>query len=355
MEAPFTSLKQEKKMKFKNNKGQIIEVTMVIKDKKLMFNAEISENELNKRKFSSNYSLESIKENNKFFFLCQYITDVFKQIEILSNENNSSFINENNKIILSITTNMPLAPEIKIELNEIEKNIHSKVQDLNDYIIKSEKQNKDNVDLLIKENKELKVLINNKFDMLIKDNKEKFDILIKENKEMKAKINYLENLLNANFGILTDASFEKIKDFIGGDKNKINLSLIYELDEDNDRKIFNRQCNINSAAVLLFVTCKNSIFGAYCPNFNTSENQWINDSNAFVFSLNLNKKYPAKKSDSNYHRGTCGFHFQDITYCYFNNRKGSLGSGYYLDNLELEQELNYFYIRQFLVYKVEKK
>ena len=35
---------------------------------------------------------------------------------------------------------MPLAPEIKIELNAIEKNIDSKVQELNDYIIKSEKQ-----------------------------------------------------------------------------------------------------------------------------------------------------------------------------------------------------------------------
>ena len=290
MEAPFATATQEKKMKFKNNKGQIIEVTMAIKDKNIIFNAEISENELNKRKFSSNYSLESIKENNKFFFLCQYITDVYKQIEILSNEDNSSYINENNKIILSIETNMPLAPEIKIELNEIEKNIHSKVQDLNDYIIKSEKKNKDNIDLLIKENEELKNLIINKFDMLIKDNKEKFDLLIKENKEMKTKINYLENLLNTNLCILTDASFEKIKDFIGGDKNRINLSLIYELNEDHDTQIFNKQCNVNSAVVFLFFTGKNSIFGAYCPKFNTSENQWINDSNAFIFSLNLNKK-----------------------------------------------------------------
>ena len=151
--------------------------------------------------------------------------------------------------------------------------------------------------MLIKENKELKELINNKFDMLTKENKEKYEILIKENKEMKVKINYLENLLNANFGILTDASFEKIKYFIGGDKNKINLSLIYKLNEDNNRAIFNKQCNINSAVVFLFVTCKNSIFWAYCPNFNTTEGKWISDSNAFNFSLNLNKKYPCKKSN----------------------------------------------------------
>ena len=79
---------------------------------------------------------------------------------------------------------MPLAPEIKIELKEIEKNLDSKVQELNDYIIKSEKNNENNLALLIKENKVLKDLINNKFD-----------ILIKENKELKEKINKMEKIL----------------------------------------------------------------------------------------------------------------------------------------------------------------
>ena len=39
---------------------------------------------------------------------------------------------KNKKLNLIIPTNMPLAPEIKIELKEIEKNIDSKVQELND-------------------------------------------------------------------------------------------------------------------------------------------------------------------------------------------------------------------------------
>ena len=61
-----------------------------------------------------------------------------------------TFIQEAKNLNLVIPTNMPLAPEIKIELKEIEKNLDSKVQELNDYIIKSEKNNENNLALLIK-------------------------------------------------------------------------------------------------------------------------------------------------------------------------------------------------------------
>ena len=172
---------------------------------------------------------------------------------------------------------MPLAPEIKIELKEIEKNIDSKVQELNDYIINSEKQNENNVALLIKENKELKDLIN------IINNK--FDILIKENKEMKVKINKMEKILTENFFIFDENSLEKIKDWIGGDKNKINFNLIFKLTEqDKDCDRFYSACNVNAPVIFIFITYNNSIFGAYCPFFNTREGKLINDSNDFIFS-----------------------------------------------------------------------
>ena len=344
MDAPSPG--SAKKIAFKNNQGQKIEVNMEIKDSNLCFKSEISENALAKKRYESKYSLEAIKENNKFFFLCQYITDVYKQIEILSNDK-SNFIIEQNKMILHIPTNMPLAPEIVIELNEIEKNINTKVEELNDYIIKKEKQNDSKLDLLIKENKELKDLLSN----LINN---KFDVLIKENKEMKEKIINLENLLNTHLGILPDAYFEMIKNWIGGDKNKIFFHLIYNLRDDKDYNRFHKECNVSKPVVFIFITTKKSIFGAYCPCFNTSGGQWINDSNAFIFSINLNKKYPAKNSSSNYYRGVCGFHFQDITYCDFSSRKGSLGTGYYLNTLELEGDQKEFNISHFYAYQVDK-
>jgi CHASE3 domain sensor protein len=84
---------------------------------------------------------------------------------------------------------MTLAPEIIIEIDEIEKDINAKVEEMNNYIIKKEKQNENILEVLVKENKELKALIINKLHELIK-----------ENKELKAKINFLENVLNVNFG-----------------------------------------------------------------------------------------------------------------------------------------------------------
>ena len=56
-----------KKMTLKNNQGQTIEVNMEIKDSKLFFISEISENVFAKKKYESKYSLEAIKEKNKFF------------------------------------------------------------------------------------------------------------------------------------------------------------------------------------------------------------------------------------------------------------------------------------------------
>ena len=81
----------------------------------------------------------------------------------------------------------------------------------------------------------------------------------------------------------------------------------------------------------------------------------MGDSNAFLFSLNLNKKYPAIKSDNNYHTGTCRFHFHDITFCDLNQRKGTFGTGIYLNKLELEGNSDSFFVEQFLVYRVIKQ
>ena len=54
MEAP-TIL--EKVFLFKNNQGSTIEVKINIKDNNIIFKTELSENQLNKRRFSSKYSI----------------------------------------------------------------------------------------------------------------------------------------------------------------------------------------------------------------------------------------------------------------------------------------------------------
>ncbi len=348
MEAPMPTKMEEKKLQFKNNQGKTIEVKMYIKDKNIHFKTELNENKLNKRYFSSNYSLNTLKEKNKFFFLYENINDIIKQIESFVNEKLSNFILESNKINLIIPTHMQVAPEIKIELSEEEKDLSTKVNELNEYILNTEKTNENNISLLIKENKEMKELIN---------------ILLKENKEMKESIKSIKknsdnimNYIKNKEGILDEKYFDKIKEWIGGDKDKIKFQLIFNLNNirTGQNEAYNNACNINAPAIFIFITENNSIFGAYCPRYNCSDGNWISDTNAFIFSLNLNKKYPAKKSGDNYHRGTCGFHFTDITFCNLTSRKGSFGKSIYLDNYELEGNNNSFYVRNFLVYKVIK-
>ena len=225
---------------------------------------------------------------------------------------------------------MPLAPEIIFELKEEKKELSTKVEELNDYIVKSEK-----------------------------DYQKNFELILKENKEMKEKICNIEkqlSMLNINFGIIPEYYFDRIKEWIGGDKDKIHFNLIFKLkEEEKDYNRYHQSLNLSCPMIFIFITENNSIFGSYCPNYNTSGNSWIADSNAFLFSLNLNKKYPAKQARENYYRGTCGYHFSDIEYCSFSTKQGSFGkTGIYLNEYELEGNSSYFYIKQFMVYKVEK-
>ena len=120
MDAPIPI--EEKAFSFKNKQGTTtIEVIIGIKKNNITFKTELSENPLNKRRFFSKYSIDSIKEKNQFFFLCKNLNDIFRQIELLTKDNKSIYILDHSKINLSIPTNMPLAPEIKIELLEEKK------------------------------------------------------------------------------------------------------------------------------------------------------------------------------------------------------------------------------------------
>jgi len=315
-----------------DDQNQKIEVLMDTSNNKLTLNTELNENILNKKKYTSSYSFDEVKDKNKYFFLCQSLNDVVTQVESLLKDNkNATFKKSRNQITITIQTNMPLAPQIIFELKEIEKDINTKVEELNDYILHTEKNSEKNLELILK-----------------------------ENKEMKEKICNLENqlsLLNFNLGFLPKHYFDKIKEWIGGDKNKIKFNLIFKLnEEEKDRNRYNQSVNLSCPQIFIFITDNLSIFGSYCPNYKADSNysNWVNDSNAFLFSINLDKKYPAKKAQSNYHTGTCGYHFQDITYCSFNGKKGSFDkSGTYLDKYELEGDDPNFFIKHFFVYKVE--
>ena len=180
---PVETPKGEEIIKFKDNQGKIIDVKIFIQDNNIHFQTVLIENEENNKKYLSIYSFDNIKRINKYFFLCENINDIYNQIISLSKENKSHFILDKNinRLFLTIQTDMILASEIKIELNEEGKNELPILNETNNGIIKQEKTKDINLAELIKENKEIKEMKN-----LIKN-------LINENRDMKKVINSIKN------------------------------------------------------------------------------------------------------------------------------------------------------------------
>ena len=330
---------------FTNVQNQTIRVITEINDNKLILSTELNENNLGNKKYSSFYSFDEIKSKNKFFNSCKNLNDALNLIENLTskNNNNLTFKNSNNQIILYIPTDIIFELNEDLKENLIDKNFMDK--------------DKDNIekDLSAPDLDEIE-----KNEITPDNNNEKnIALLLKENKIMRQKISNLENqltLLNINFGILPEYYFNRIKEWIGGDKNKISFNLIYRLGErEKNYDRYHANVNIYGPKIFIIITENLSVFGSYGTNYYTgTKNDWVSDSKAFLFSLNLDKKYPAKKAKENYYIGKFGYLFKDITFSSFVERIGRFGkSGVYLDKYELEGDINQFLVKHFLVYKVE--
>ena len=327
---PKPTNSNQRKFLFINDQNQAIDIFMEINNNKLILSTEFNEN----KKYNSFYSFDAMKEKNKFFCLCQDLEDALNQIEILilKNKNNVIFKKSDNKIILNIPTNINLSPQIIFELKEIDDNI-SKDLDAPD------------ISELYKDNNNTPGNNNNGDKNIILFLKERIYNLEKQ-----------MTILNMNFGILPEYYFNRIKEWICGDKNKIRFNLIYRLSEhENNYNRYHANVAIKGPKIFIFITENLSIFGSYGTNYySDTKNVWTADANAFIFSLNLDKKYPAKKAEDNYLIGNYGYDFNDITFSSFDERIGIFDkTGTYLDKYELEGNSKKFYVKHFLVYTVE--
>ena len=339
---PKPNISNQRKFLFRDDQNQTIDVIIDVNNNMLTLNTDLSKSNLGNKKYSSFYSFDEMRKKNKFFFLCENIDDSLYQIEnlISKNKNNLTFKKSQNQISIFIPTNINLAPKIIFELKENDENAI-------DYMDKDVIEK----DLSAPDLDEL-----NKNDFITPDNNYDKNLIL----FLKDKICNLEkqmSLLNLNFGILPEHYFDRIKDWIGGDKNKIRFNCIFKLGEqETNLDRYHLSVNLNCPQIFIFITGNSSIFGSYCPNYSIVDKNvhWENDPKAFLFSINLDKKYPAKKAEKNYFIAKCGYHFKDITFCSYDGRTGLLSkTGTYLDKLELEGINKNFYVKHFLVYKVE--
>ena len=262
-------IKEEKKNKIKNNIKTLKEIS----------------NELDKEIKNIKISPERVKENKDKMKL--EVKDIFEKIKTELN---------NRENILSSDIDKYLDEKYFIDKKRYEiKSLLSKFKSLDDDW----------------EDEELKELINNCIKI---ENKVKEINNIKENIEKNYNKDNFNIRFNSNintiitkikkFGCISDSKIlkrkniiNKFNELINDDKITNNMTLLYRSSRDGlDYLNIIKSINNKSNLLFLYLTENNKIFGAYINtkleniDFNGTK-KYYKDENAFVFSINNNKKY----------------------------------------------------------------
>ena len=297
---PKQIIKKEKIFNINSDKNHSFSVNL----KNLSECLEISLNfqdEIVKHTFIKKYSFEELKKINKYFLLYETIDEIYEDLILLLNKNQSK-INEDSKCVkLCIPVESVKIKEIVFTLNELEKNETEQISEL--YSIISE---------LKKEIKELKLNNNNKYEEEIQNLKE-------ENKKLKEKINEFEiylpylkeykikrdekknNKIIRNLDSLIINNNEKynvcLKNWINP-KLSIKADLLYRASRDGEEyQTFHKLCDNKGPTVVLAKLTDGNILGTYTPLDWETKSNWKKNPDMFVFSLTDNLKSIFKNSN----------------------------------------------------------
>ena len=143
--------------------------------------------------YNNKFSLEDIKQLNKYFLTCTNISEVLILIEpFLENTNNISLIEETNEINLIINISFPLSPQIIFNIKAKTKNINETTNELYEIINKQNNQLKEQKNIINEQNNQLNKLNNqlnnqnnkiNEQNNQLKEQKDEISLLRKEIKK----------------------------------------------------------------------------------------------------------------------------------------------------------------------------
>ena len=279
--------------------------------------------ELNNKKYRLTISIEELQQSQKFFKQFSSFGEILKALSKIITTSN--IISKDNMI------------EIKYK-NFFDEDISIKIPE------------EKNINLLFLNLKKLQIENDNLKQMLLKNNKNNFEIY--------------KNLFNSikNSDILKEDEEQMIKNWINSNK-KISFELIYKATRDGDDvKDFHKLCDEIAPTLTLGKTKNGNRFGGYTSvalTKNSSDNA-INDSNAFVFSIDKKYKYntnnPSYAVRSNSSRGPCfgsNYPFFIGNKCLTQNTSYSNPSNDYNSPPYVLTGAQYFTLEELEVYKVK--
>ena len=274
--------KKSKKFNTKSEDGKTYEIEMGLSEDSIIFKSEIN-NGIVPKTYSSIYSFDKLKQN-KIFTLQEDIEEIYDQIEIYIDEEPVTIDFKGNNIIgIKILTKVKKSPEINFELKEEIVNDKEIIKILIDKISSLEKK----VNNLESENKSLK-----------EDLKEiKEYINEQKEKERKKKLKFGDSL------IVREDEKQMICDWINPNVD-IKTKLLYRVSRDGDgADIFHKYCD-NKGPTITFAKISNGYrFGGYSGISWTSQDKWVKDKDAFLFSLNNKLKIMNNNTDTTVYHG----------------------------------------------------
>ena len=311
---PKETLKSEKTYKIISDKNNSISITL----KNLVSSIEIYgyfQDEILKHIYNHKFTLDSLKKNNRYFLLFESIDEIYDDLILLLDKNQTKILEDTNFISISIPIESLKIKEILFVINELEKNDNEKMQEIFSLILEM----KTEIKKLNEENKKLNEenkKLNEEIKKLNEDNKK----LNEDNKNLKEQLKiyipYLEEykkkcddkkqnkiIRNLDSKIINENEKYNItlKNWINP-KLKIKAQLLYRTSRDGEEySTFHKLCDNQGPTIVLAKLTDGNILGSYTPlDWETKTLGWKSDPNMFVFSLTENQKAMKKQSSYNY-------------------------------------------------------
>ena len=240
--------------------------------------------------YEKKFNLDELKKNI-YLGLCETIDEMYEQIIILFEKNQTQIIEDTNQISIIIPVEHIKIKEIVFVVNEKSKNDSEKIDELYNIISTF------NIEIinLKEENKKIK-----EENISLKEKIQEFLLYIPDLKEIKAILD-TEKILNLDSKIIEDnINYNKtLKNWINPNK-KIKSELLYRMSRDGiEYSTFHKLCDNKGPTIILVKLIDGDILGIYTPINWDINGSWKSDTDMFAFSLTENNK-SNKNYDNNY-------------------------------------------------------
>ena len=300
-------------------------------------------------KFEKSFTFEELNKISKWFKIFDSLEEVYEDIIKLM---------ENKQININLEESIAkLVFNINME----------KIKEFDIFLEKKELTKDELINNLIKENKELKIKVNN-LEKRLNSLEERFNAFEKNSKKEKETDNKEDNKNEIwKSDIIDDEDKKTLNNWINLNNNK-TIKLLYKASRDGDRyQDFYKLCEDKGPTITIGLTTKGYKFGGFTslswknPQNGSGTNKFYEDKSAFIFSLNKKRKFYPKRGNNNHvcmwsDKGPSFGGGNDITFhnnCLHNNNSyNNCPCTYQTEVYELNGGEEYYTVKDYEVYSI---